>query len=85
MDVTKEDREKMCEVLDKGLDMILKQEIDMAINDHIILPIGIYLACNRSMISEIYKIHKSSGRKIYFKNKEGLWLLDSKGEITLRN
>ena len=84
MDVTKEDREKMCEVLDKGLDTILKQEVDMAIDDRIAFPIGIYLACNRSMISEIYKTYKSGGRKVYFKSKEGLWLLDSKGEITLQ-
>ena len=82
MDVTEQDKKIMFELLEKHLDEVLEKNIRRE-DDYVIFPIGIYLGCNRGEALDIYKDFKARGRKVYFINDEGMWLLNNKGEIEL--
>lgn len=81
MNVTEKDREIMCRLHD-NFEKVVSENVELCF-DYIILPIGIYLGCNKGEVLDIYKDFKGKGRKVYFVSDEGMWLLNNKGEIEL--
>ena len=84
MEITKYDKIDMLNA-DKLYDEVMNSGVDTVDNSgFVLLPIGLYLGCNKGMILDIYKKYKAEGRLVYFVNYEGKWLLDHNGDLNLK-
>lgn len=52
-------------------------------DNKVIYPWEKLMNSSKCEILDLYKEHKEKGQTVYFQNKEGLWLLDHKGDATL--
>ena len=66
--------------LEKTVDELFSQTVDPSTN-FLMFSMGLYMSLSKKEAMSLYNCYP--GIKVYFVNKEGWWLLDRFGDITL--
>ena len=72
--------EDLMPVFEKALDELFSQE-NVPSADFLMFSMELYMSLSKKEAMSLYNHY--SGINVYFENKEGLWLLNRFGEITL--